>query len=179
MKKLVSFILLICTLPCCKQKTVYYSDAFLYRFTTNDVYPGCLFIPVSHDGKSFTVIDNDIVRARLYYDNYYDSFPSYQAFLCTFMNEPGIIDIKQALGFIKTYESKEIITQEANRDFTGFMNKYLRQKNDYYEIPNIYTNIAIYIARECFIRGYYVFEPGCFSDWIISSTPEICPPLVE
>ena len=179
MKKLIPFMFLICSLLCCEQKVVYYSDEFLIRFTTTDVYPGCLFIPVTPDGKSFTVMDNDDVRGRLYYDNYLDSFPSYRVFLNTLMNEPGIIDIKKSLGFIKTYESKEIIAKEADGDFTRFMNKYLKQNKDYFVIGDLYKDNAIYIARECFIKGYYVFEPSCFSDWIISPTPEICPPLME
>ena len=158
---------------------MYYSDEFLGRYTTNGVYPGCLFIPLTHDRNSFTVIDNDVVRARLYYDNYYDSFPSYQAFLNTLMNNPGIVDIEQAFGFIKSFTTKESISKEANRDFTRFMSKYLRKKNNHYVIDRKYNDLAIHIAKECFIKGYYVYEPTCFSDWVIALTPDICPPLLE
>ena len=179
MNKLFLGILLICSFVCCKQNQVYYSEDFLVRYTTKDVYPGCLFIPISPDGHCFMVMDNDVVRARLYYDNYYDSFPSYQSFLNCLMNQPGVIDIKNAFGFVELYYANDHIIKESRDDFAGFITKYLREQSVYYVINDKYKDFSVSIAKACFDHRYYIYPPGCFSDWIVSTSPETVPPIIE
>lgn len=135
------------------------------------IWAGYIIAPVEND--RFIIIDNSIMRARVYYDNYKDDFSDYTAFLESVFSHPESIDYCQSVGICNSYEQKGINRLRFRYSFPLFANRYLDEKSSgVYTIKQSYVDIWPYILAYCFGRDYYIYFSDHAAEWIISKFPE-------
>lgn len=147
------------------------SDEVVARFSNPKIDAGYIVIPV--ESERFIIIDNSIMRARVYYDNYKDEFSDYTAFLESVFLHPESIDYCQSVGICDSYAQKIISELRLRYSFPLFANRYLDEKSSgVYTIKQSYVDIWPYILAYCFGRDYYIYFSDHAAEWIISKFPE-------
>lgn len=141
------------------------------RYANPRIWAGYIIAPVEND--RFIIIDNSIMRARVYYDNYKDEFSDYTAFLESVFLHPESIDYCQSVGICDSYAQKKISELRFRYSFPLFANRYLDEKSSgVYTIKQSYVDIWPYILAYCFGRDYYIYFSDHAAEWIISKFPE-------
>lgn len=155
-----------------------FDSCFLNRFADTTVFAGYLAIPISQ--KDFVLLNNEVVRSRLYYDNHYHDYSSYREFLEDLMNHPGTIDLFRDLKLSRTEHHNCVLQTKARRNFSSFKKKYLEcvfLDSDTYQIKKKYLKKEKQILKVCFDFGYYLYWDDVAAQWIITSRPRLKPPL--
>ena len=166
------FIILLWFMSSCKssQNNAVYTESFLLRYCDPN-NPGCyLAIPI--DKRSFTVLDNDIVRSLVYYDHFFDSYPDYNSFLEDLMNKPGCITLKNYL--------PNITIEKTDNDFQKAI---LENQNEYLNEwgPSSYTikeerkDKLFLIIKAFFDNGDYIYYNDYYGAYIIHKDPIVLP----
>ena len=155
-----------------------FNSCFLDRFADTTVFAGYLAIPVSQ--KDFVLLDNEVVRSRLFFDNHYQEYSSYRAFLEDLLNHPGAIDLFRDLKISHTEQHDCTLQIEAMRNISRFKKKYLKcvlNKGNTYEVRKRFLKKEKQILKICFDIGYYLYWDDYAAQWIITSCPRLKPPL--
>ena len=150
---------------------------FLDRFVDTTIIAGYLVIPVPEE--SFVLLDNEIVRSRLFYDNHFHEYKSYSDFLEELMNHPGSIDVTQDLGLTRKEHINEKLQRESHLDFKRFKRKYLKRidpEGTVFEVKNRFHKKERQVLKICFDNGYYLYWTDVYAKWIIASHPISLPP---
>ena len=149
-------------------------EALIDRCCSKNVVAGYLAVPV--DSGHFIIIDNDILRARVYYDNYYSEYPDYEAFLKDAFMNPGSIDYCASIGSCEPYSDRHAL-HWPRWLFALFAQKYLvKLDGEHFTIKERYMEKWPYILRYCFDLGYTLYFADYAAEWIITSKPPCCLP---
>lgn len=147
------------------------SEEVIERFTNPKIDAGYIIIPVKTE--MFIVLDNSIMRARVYYDNYKDSFTSYTEFLRNALNCPGTIDFCYTIGICDGYEYKKVRELRCQFNYHSFVKFYLNELDTgIYTIKQQHRDKWPYILAYCFYHGFYLYFSDYSAEWIISETPD-------
>ncbi|MBP5676609.1 MAG: hypothetical protein J6W94_06315 [Bacteroidales bacterium] len=174
-KVLVLFILFLLPVSCSRQ--VRQATKVIEECGNRDIEFGCLVISVNRD--EFIIIDNDILRSRVYYDNYYNLFDDYSDFLFTALNYSDVINYSLVINPNHYYSNSQykIITNLPHLLFKGL---FLRKTRPGVYTPQHYTSRTLpYILRKCYDLGYYIYTPGYSGQWIIEEAPVEGPPILQ
>ena len=157
-----------------------YTSHFLNRYTDSTVFAGYLAIPVAEE--RFVLLDNEVVRGRLYYVNHFNEYSSYHAFLEDLLNHPGRINILKEIG--KTHIERENVKlqQMASQWRLRFQRKYLVQiiqGEDVYEVKRKYKKKEYQVLKACFDIGLYVYWNDVAASWVISENPIHIPSIED
>lgn len=154
-------------------------DRAIARCSDNAIEAGYIMVPTEEN--SYTIIENDILRARVYYDNYYSCYRDYKAFLADAFYLPGTIEYCSTVGLCKTYSLKMVDQLCFRWNFKLFALKYLvKLDKGVYNIKNKYKiDFWPYILFHCFNMDYYIYFSDMSAEWVISEVPFVYPPMPE
>lgn len=175
LRTIVVFVFVLVSISCSRQ--VRQVTKVIEECNNRDIDFGCLIVSVNRD--EFIIIDNDILRSRVYYDNYYFLFEDYSDFLYTALNDSGVIDYSLVFKTQHYYSNSQykFITNLPHFLFASF---FLRRINPGVYTPNHYTSRTLpHILRKCYNLGYYIYTPGYSGEWIIEETPMEGPHILQ
>lgn len=151
-------------------------DEIIARCSDEMIETGFIVLPADKEKRSFIIIDNDILRDRVYYDNYYSDYSSYRDFLNAAIESPGNINYCSSIGLCKTYlysYSKELLFR---MNIFLFSNKYLKELSQgVYTLHKDQMDKWPYILCYCYNVGYYLYFSDYQAEWIVSKDPYIFP----
>ena len=147
------------------------SEEVIARFSNPKIDAGYIVIPV--EPERFIIIDNSIMRSRVYYDYYKETFHNYEAFLKKALMCPGAINYCETISICDDYDYKQIEKLKYRINYLLFAKHYLYELNKgVFTIKSQYQNKWPYILAYCFSHGYYLYFSDYAAEWIISETPE-------
>ena len=164
-EKLLAFsmLLFLMTTSCARDNNLI-RRITIFSNNNNDV--GCIVVPTINN--SFMIIDNAILRGRVFYDHYRNYYPNYESFLLTALTNPDSIDYLSSIGYYNCYRNKAF-SFISIIPFSSFSKLYLKTISDCeFEVKNQESNRLPYILKRCFDYGYYIYPPGYSGKWIIS-----------
>ena len=175
LRRIIISILLVLPISCSKQERL--AAKVIEECTNSNIDFGCIVVSVNKE--EFIIIDNDILKDRVYYDIYYDSFDDYSDFLFTVLNKPGEIDYSLVLN-PNNYFANSRYKFIASLPRSLFSSFFLRKTNRDIYTPKHYSSRTLpFILRKCYDLGYYVYRPGYSGEWMIGQTPIERPPVLR
>lgn len=168
MMRFISLIMVLLFFQC-TQSAPKYTYEFIEKYTPLDVMAGYLVIPLE-DGR-FELLENDIVRARLFHERKYDIHKDYRSFLYTLLNHPGSVTIPNDLIVYYSFVPNHIIENEANKDFSSFLLEYLCMNSGGMYVNEKYRDQELPILKVCFDHGYFIYNSSLSGIWYVSERP--------
>lgn len=173
MKKSVIFVLIILALFVSCTEIHVPAEQIMERSLNHQIFPGYNIMPCG--GNKFIIIDNDILRARVYYDQYRNVFPDYNSFLQTALSNPESIDYSEVAPKQYSFNDKPLINNSVA--FHLLVRFYLTSfDDDSYSLETIPSDIIPFILLQSFLEGYYIYFADQAATWVISKTPPQVPP---
>lgn len=163
------FLLMTLLFLQCSQSAPKYTYEFIEKFTQSDLMAGYLVVPLQ-DGR-FELLENDVVRARLFYEHNYDVYDDYCSFLYTLLNHRGSVIIPNDLIVYYSFLPDSRIEREANKDILSFLNEYLYMESGRMYVNKEYSNQELQILKACFDNGYYIYNSSLNGRWYVSECP--------